>query len=219
MKKFLLLSVGSLFLLVGCAEKPLATNVAELAGNPKVAGWDDNTKKVVVEKKKIFSPAKKQYPKDSDADGVVDYLDRCPNTPIGVDVNHYGCPIITTLRFNFDFNKAKIKDIYLPQIEKIAKALKANPNLKIEIDGYTDNVGSREYNLKLSKKRAEAIKEILVKKYHIDPSRIIVQGFGEAYPLVPNTTATNRAINRRVEIIGIENNKKYLNTDLNRVIN
>ena len=216
MKKMFFLGM-TVFLILGCAEKPLATSVTQLAGNQKIVGWDNGVKKPV--KKVIFSPVKKIYPKDSDKDGVVDYLDRCPNTPLGVNVNHYGCPIITTLRFNFDFNKANVKHFYLPQIEKIAKTLKANPNLKIEIDGYTDNVGSSKYNLKLSKKRAEAVKDILVNKYHIDPSRIIVQGFGEKYPLVPNTTETNRAINRRVEIIGIENNKKYVNTDLNMVIN
>ena len=216
MKRVLL--VGSLIFFIGCADKPLATNVVDLAGNIKVIGWNDNS---TVKKKKIFSPVKKVYPKDSDKDGVVDYMDECPNTPIGMEVNHYGCPIISTLRFNFDFNKAKVKKIYYPQIEKIAKILKSNPNLKIEIDGYTDNVGSKKYNLKLSKKRAEAIKDILVKKYHINPLRIVVKGFGEAYPLVPNNTATNRALNRRVEIIGIgkiddkyNTPKKYLNSSL-----
>ncbi len=213
MKRFLL--IGSLVLFMGCAEKPLATSVAELAGNPPIAGWDENIKPT---KPKIKITDEKNCLKDSDKDGVVDALDKCPNTPKGLEVNHFGCPIITTLRFNFDFNKAKIKSIYIPQLEKIAKALKSNPKLKIEIDGYTDDIGSKTYNLKLSKKRAEAIKDILVKKYHINPKRIIVKGFGEAYPLVPNTTSTNRAINRRVEIIGIENNK-YLNKKLSTLIN
>lgn len=209
MKKILL--AGSLLFLIGCAQKPLATNVVELSGNMKVIGWDDNKSKHIV-------PVK-HYPLDSDKDGVPDYMDRCPNTPKGVDVNHYGCPIITVLRFNFDFNKAKIKKIYYPQIAKIAKSLKSNPKLKIEIDGYTDNIGSKKYNLKLSLKRAEAVKEILIRKYHISPKRIKVKGFGENYPLLPNTTETNRAINRRVEIIGINNNKKYLNNNLNHIIN
>jgi len=57
----------------------------------------------------------------------------------------------------------------------------------------------------LSQKRAEAVKNILVKVYKIDPHRIIVKGYGEKYPLVPNTTSTNRALNRRVEIIDITN--------------
>ena len=204
MKKILFSSL-SLFLLIGCADKTqLATSVVDLAGNQKILGWKDsnNTEKPKVIIKKIYI---KEKIKDSDGDGVIDQLDKCPNTPKGVIVNHYGCPIITTLRLNFDFNKAKVKKIYYPEIEKLAQTLKANPNLKIEIDGYTDNVGSEKYNLELSKKRAQAVKDILVKVYKINPNRIVVKGYGEKYPLVPNTTPTNRALNRRVEIINITN--------------
>lgn len=201
MKKIYLLGF-IILLIVGCAEKPLATSVVELAGDEKVVGWDDKNK---VKNVKAVNEVIYKKPKDSDADGIIDSLDKCPNTPKNVLVNHYGCPIITTLRINFDFNKANIKKIYYPQIEKIAIAMKNNPNLKIEIDGYTDNIGSKEYNLKLSLKRAQAVKDILVKKYGINPKRIVVKGFGEKYPLLPNTTPTNRALNRRVEIIDITN--------------
>lgn len=201
MKKIYLLGF-IILLIVGCAEKPLATSVVELAGDEKVVGWDDKNK---VKNVKAVNEVIYKKPKDSDADGIIDSLDKCPNTPKNVLVNHYGCPIIKTLRINFDFNKANIKKIYYPQIEKIAIAMKNNPNLKIEIDGYTDNIGSKEYNLKLSLKRAQAVKDILVKKYGINPKRIVVKGFGEKYPLLPNTTPTNRALNRRVEIIDITN--------------
>jgi len=203
MKKVLLGSLG-LLLFIGCADKPMATSVVDLAGNKTILGWKDSntTEKPKIIIKKIYI---KEKIKDSDGDGVIDQLDKCPNTPKGVIVNHYGCPIITTLRFNFDFNKAEVKKIYYPQIRKLAKTLKTNPNLKIEIDGYTDNIGSEKYNLKLSKKRAEAVKNILVKIYKINPKRIVVKGYGKKYPLVPNTTSTNRALNRRVEIIDITN--------------
>ena len=208
MKRLFLIPV---LFLAGCGYKDnLATNVVDLAGNIKVIGWDD---KKHIKKPKIFSPQKPHFV-DSDADGVVDYMDRCPNTPKNTLVNHYGCPIITTLRINFDFNKTDVKKIYYPKIKKIADILKANPKLKIEIDGYTDNVGDKNYNLKLSLKRAEAIKKILVYTYHINPNRIKVKGFGEKYPLVPNTTPTNRALNRRVEIIAIKKESKYMNTTL-----
>ncbi len=203
MKKTALLVLAVLFF-AGCADKPMATSVIGLAGNEKVVGWSDsnNTQKpkIVIKKIYITEPLK-----DSDKDGVPDKIDKCPNTPKGLVVNHYGCPVITTLRFNFDFNKYKIKKIYYPQIKKIAEILKANPKLKIEIDGYTDDIGSKAYNLQLSLKRARALKNILVNVYKINPKRIVVKGFGEAYPLVPNTTSTNRALNRRVEIINITN--------------
>ncbi|HIQ51567.1 MAG TPA: OmpA family protein [Nautiliaceae bacterium] len=202
MKRIYFLVVASL-LIGGCAEKPLATSVVELAGNIKVVGWDDEeneTKNI-----KVVTKNGCKIPKDSDGDGVIDRLDKCPNTPRNVLVNHYGCPIITTLRINFDFDKANIKKIYYPEIEKIAIAMKNNPKLKIEIDGYTDNIGNEKYNLKLSLKRAQRVKDILVKKYGIDPKRMVVKGFGEKYPLLPNTTSTNRALNRRVEIIDITN--------------
>ena len=202
MKKFFL--VGSLVFFIGCADKPLATNIVQLAGNQKVAGWDtsNNIQKPKIVIKKVYI---KEKLLDSDNDGVPNNIDKCPNTPKGMIVNHYGCPIITTLRFNFDFNKWKVKTIYYPKIKQIAKILKANPKLKIEIDGYTDNIGTEAYNLKLSLKRAESVKDILVNIYKINPKRIIIKGFGESYPLVPNSTSTNRALNRRVEIINITN--------------
>ena len=200
--------IGSLVFFIGCADKPLATDVVDLAGNQTVAGWDtpDNKPKVIIKKvpkivvKKVY--VKKEW-LDSDRDGVPNNIDKCPNTPRNIAVNHFGCPVLSTLRLNFDFNKWNVKKIYYPQIEKVAEILKANPKLKIEIDGYTDNIGSKKYNLILSKRRAESVKKILVKTYGINPKRIKVKGFGEAYPLVPNNTHTNRAINRRVEIIAI----------------
>jgi len=193
MKRVYLVGVICLFI-IGCAQKPLANSVVDLAGNMEVVGWDDEKNKTQIVYKN---------PKDSDGDGVIDSLDKCPNTPKNVLVNHYGCPIIKTLRINFDFNEAKIKKIYYPQIEKIAIAMKNNPKLKIEIDGYTDDIGNEEYNLKLSLKRAQAVKDILVNKYGIEAKRVVVKGLGEKHPLLPNTTSTNKALNRRIEIIDI----------------
>jgi len=204
MKRILI--AGSILLFLGCAEKPLVTSVVDLSHNQKIVGWRDKNSvqkpKVII--KKVYISQKLV---DSDGDGVVDNLDKCPNTPKNLVVDHNGCPIITTLRFNFDFDKAKVKKIYYPEIKKIAEALKKNPSLRIEIAGYTDNIGTKKYNLKLSLKRAEAVRNILVTKYHISPKRIVVRGYGEDYPLVPNTTSTNRALNRRVEIVDITQRK------------
>ena len=212
MKRVLVIS--SVLLFLGCADKPLATSVAQLAGNQEIVGWKDEKvvqKPKVIVKTVYFSPKPKLI--DSDGDGVIDSLDKCPNTPKNLVVDHNGCPIITTLRFNFDYNSAKVKKIYYPQIKKIAEVLKQNPLLKIKIAGYTDDRGSEKYNLELSFKRAKAIKDILVKKYHISPNRIVVKGYGEAYPVVPNDSETNRALNRRVEVVNITNSRYSFPTD------
>ena len=137
-------------------------------------------------------------PLDSDKDGVPDYKDRCPNTPEGYKVDEKGCFQEVKLEVHFDTNKWDIKPEYYPVLEKFAKFLKDNPKIKVEIQGHTDSVGSAKYNLKLSQKRAEAVKKVLVEKYGISPDRIIAKGYGESMPVAPNDTEEGRAKNRRV---------------------
>ena len=137
-------------------------------------------------------------PLDSDKDGVPDYLDRCPNTPEGYKVDEKGCFVEARLEIHFDVNSAKIKPEYMPEIEKFAKFLKENPNIKVEIQGHTDSTGSEEYNLRLSQKRAEAVRKVLIEKYGISPDRVIAKGYGESMPIAPNDTEEGRAKNRRV---------------------
>jgi outer membrane protein OmpA-like peptidoglycan-associated protein len=144
---------------------------------------------------------KKGCPLDSDGDGVVDAIDKCPNTPKDVKVNFQGCPVIAEYRFNFAFNSYKIDKKYYPQIKKLVRTLKNNKAIKIEIQGYTDSKGSYLYNKELSLKRANALRELLIKKYHISPNRISIMGFGEDYPVASNKTAKGRAKNRRIIVI------------------
>ena len=147
-------------------------------------------------------------PKDSDGDGVPDYLDWCPDTPLGVEVDEHGCPKVqeTMLKLfekamqgiQFETGKAVIKTVSYPIINEIVTILEENPYYMLKIDGHTDNVGSAELNQKLSEKRAAAVKEYIVKK-GISETRMIVQGFGLTKPMVPNDSAANRTLNRRVE--------------------
>ncbi|NPA52553.1 MAG: OmpA family protein [Aquificae bacterium] len=143
-------------------------------------------------------------PLDSDKDGVPDYKDECPNTPEGAQVDEKGCLVQVRLEIYFDLDSAEVKPEYYSEIEKLAIYLKANPDVKIEIQGHTDSLGPAEYNLKLSQARAEAVKRILVEEFGIDPDRIIAKGYGESQPIASNETEEGRAKNRRVVVIQIK---------------
>jgi len=136
-------------------------------------------------------------PVDSDNDGVADYLDKCPNTPAGMKVDKNGCAISYNFNITFDNNSAKIKPEFMPKIEKFAEFLKAHPNVKAEIQGYTDNKGSYKYNLILSQKRAKAVYEALI-KLGVNKNQLTWAGYGPKNPIASNATKEGRAKNRRV---------------------
>lgn len=139
----------------------------------------------------------KGCPFDSDKDGVPDYKDKCPDTPNGAPVNFQGCWALSNILF--DTNKYEIKPGALAEINASVSVLKKNPSMKIMIDGNTDNVGSRQYNKILSEKRAEAVKNYLV-KMGIAENRLRTEGFGFSRPVATNKTEQGRALNRRVEL-------------------
>lgn len=99
---------------------------------------------------------------------------------------------------NFEFNSAKITPESYPILFDAAKTLLENPSLNVEIQGYTDNIGSEEYNKKLSQKRADAVKNYLISK-GVSANRLKAVGYGEANPIADNKTAEGRAMNRRIE--------------------
>jgi outer membrane protein OmpA-like peptidoglycan-associated protein len=86
-------------------------------------------------------------------------------------------------------------------LKEIAATLKEHGDLKILIEGHTDNVGAAASNLALSDQRAAAVKAALVADYGLSADRITTQGLGDTKPSAPNTTAAGRAQNRRVEIV------------------
>jgi len=150
---------------------------------------------------------------DSDNDGVYDYRDKCPGTPAGVRVDAEGCPpppapakekaILekgrVTLNVKFDFDKAVVKKQYYDEIGELASVLKKYPDLKIVIEGHTDNVGKPAYNEKLSQRRAEAVMNYLVKQSGIASDRLSAKGYGQTRPVASNATKAGRQKNRRVE--------------------
>jgi outer membrane protein OmpA-like peptidoglycan-associated protein len=101
----------------------------------------------------------------------------------------------------FDTGKAAIKPESASILATIGEVLKADPALKLEIEGHTDNVGGAAANLKLSQDRAGAVKAHLVKEGGIDAGRLTTSGFGDTKPVADNATDDGRAQNRRVELV------------------
>lgn len=101
---------------------------------------------------------------------------------------------------HFDFDKATIRPQVLPLIADIATTLKNNPTWTIKIRGHTDSLGKPTYNLDLSARRSQAVKQAIVRGHGIDPKRIATSGIGMNEPKAPNDTLQGRAQNRRVEL-------------------
>ncbi|MBU0768972.1 MAG: OmpA family protein [Proteobacteria bacterium] len=141
-------------------------------------------------------------PLDADRDGVADYLDQCPNTPMGATVDARGCWTYAAVVL-FDINSAEVKSEAYQMLTEAILIMKKNPDLKVEIDGHTDNTGTAAYNMTLSEKRAEAIKDHLVTR-GIDPQRLNTHGNGFSNPAASNDTKAGRAKNRRVEFTPVK---------------
>jgi len=143
-------------------------------------------------------------PVDSDGDGVPDDRDKCPNTPRGREVDADGCEYVLTkkeeirLDIKFATDKADVTEEYMGEVEKVAKFLRKYGNVKAVIEGHTDSTGSHAHNEKLSQRRADAVKDLLVSRYNIDASRLSAVGYAETRPIDSNKTAEGRAQNRRV---------------------
>ena len=105
-----------------------------------------------------------------------------------------------THAINFDVNKSTIQPQSMSYIMQLAQFLKANPSIRLEIDGHTDSDGDAAANMKLSQQRADEVKKQLVSA-GIDAKRLTVKGFGASKPLQPDTSPEEKANNRRVEFI------------------
>jgi outer membrane protein OmpA-like peptidoglycan-associated protein len=149
-------------------------------------------------------------PPDKDQDGIPDDKDKCPDKP--ETKNGYqdtdGCPDTVpkiVKRFTgaikgiyFATGKAKIRRASFGKLNKAVAVLKKYPGVKLEIGGYTDSTGKRKLNVALSKKRAEAVRDYLVKK-GVATERLTAIGYGPDKPVADNKTRKGRAKNRRIE--------------------
>jgi outer membrane protein OmpA-like peptidoglycan-associated protein len=136
---------------------------------------------------------------DTDGDGVNDEEDRCPDVP-GV-VENRGCPKIDfqAHEVTFQSGKSVLLASGKKELDVLADLLKKNPNVRVSLEGHTDNTGTDKINDPLSAKRAEAAKAYLVSK-GIDAGRMETAGFGSKVPVADNKTAEGKKLNRRVEV-------------------
>ncbi len=144
---------------------------------------------------------------DKDGDGIVDRLDKCPDVP-GVPPD--GCPkkyrlvvvkhnqIQIKQQVHFATNRWRILPDSFELLNEVAEALKDSQNIRVRVEGHTDNVGSAVHNMTLSQHRAESVSEYLI-EHGIDASRLVSQGFGFTRPIASNASRMGRAQNRRVE--------------------
>lgn len=130
-----------------------------------------------------------------------------PEISVDNRIKDCGCPpccqeeTIVSLNIRFDTGKAVISKKYHNDIKTIATFMKLDPKIKIEIEGYTDNVGNDDYNKKLSENRAKSVRQYLIDKFGIDGSRLTAVGYGKNKPIVSNDTEEGRQKNRRVQAL------------------
>ena len=118
--------------------------------------------------------------------------------------------VLTLQNIVFELNKAELKPGAELMISKIATYLKEHPDRGIMVEGFTDSTGPEDYNMNLSKERADAVRNALV-AHGIAAERIQTRGYGEGYPVATNDTTAGRQLNRRVEIV-ISNGGKQVGT-------
>ena len=141
-----------------------------------------------------------RVPLDSDADGVSDAVDACPTTGPGVPVNDSGCALFNGVieGINFESGSDRLTADAQQILNGVASTLGNYPEIRVAVEAHTDNQGSADSNLQLSKRRAIAVARYLVER-GVEGPRLQPQAYGESQPRETNATAAGRARNRRVE--------------------
>ena len=145
---------------------------------------------------------------DTDNDGVLDDVDRCPNSP-GTPANK-GCPEITVedkevlnlavSNIEFETARATLKSSSFVRLEEVAGLMEKYPEYSLSINGHTDSVGSSKTNQILSERRAKSCYDYLIQK-GIPADRMNYVGYGESQPIADNRFKDGREANRRVEFL------------------
>jgi len=192
-----MLNVG-LTIPFGSSYKAKQTSMSELHENNSISSNDAKSESIVESTNEESVVAAK----DSDNDGIVDSKDNCPSTAEATKVDSTGCKLQQSFVLkgvNFLTGSDVLADESKTNLDDIATIFTNNPDLKVEIAGYTDNRGNIRFNQQLSQKRAESVKSYLVSQ-GVNESRMQAKGYGIDSPIADNATSQGRAINRRVEL-------------------
>ena len=171
-------------------------------------------KKVYIAPKVLIEPHK-----DTDSDGVVDFLDDCPNTPEAIVTDEYGCPIAVSLignfmmelRVFFEHNSNELQTKYLLEVEKVAEKMHSDPELVVVLSGHTSELEAAQtsveidgemnqakaYKRQLGRDRAQAIKGALIKR-NVASDKIYTFDCADNMPIAPNDTEEGRSMNQRI---------------------
>ncbi len=210
MKKRVMLAllISSILVLNGCRStdkkiiKPATETIVETQStteNDIVEEVKPEIKEVVVEK--VID----NTIKDTDMDGIPDYVDEKPNQHISQTIVESGSQKLIILD-NMKINSDKLTADMIKLLDNVSDVLSKESNLKIKIVGHTCDLGTDDYNMELSKKRAFAADKYLLSK-KVDKNKIKVEWKGEKSPIVKNDSESNRSKNRRIEIVFYSNSK------------
>ncbi len=210
MKKRVMLAllISSILVLNGCRStdkkiiKPATETIVETQStteNDIVEEVKPEIKEVVVEK--VID----NTIKDTDMDGIPDYVDEKPNQHISQTIVESGSQKLIILD-NMKINSDKLTADMIKLLDNVSDVLSKESNLKIKIVGHTCDLGTDDYNMELSKKRALAADKYLLSK-KVDKNKINVEWKGEKSPIVKNDSESNRSKNRRIEIVFYSNSK------------
>lgn len=145
-----------------------------------------------------------ELPMDDDNDGIINAIDQCPNTPTIDAVDQKGCSIFVekeveqTLRIYFDKESANVRSADKEGLDAFVAFLNRFPNTDAVIEGHASAPGAADYNMRLSKQRADAARQYLIDNYEIDPDRLSTRGYGETRLLDTANNAEAHEKNRRI---------------------
>jgi len=217
---FVLVSLVSLSLLIGCTgmqyapKKGIAYYPVELLNAEKAiadaqkAGKDKQCPAEFNEAKNLKDKAFEVYWSCRTTDAIAmakDVIKKanalCPAPPPPPPAPAPKVIDRLTLILHFDFDKAVIKDVDKPELNRGINFIKKYPDAAVRLEGHTDGRGTDEYNQRLSERRANAVKQYILNSHVINESKINAVGYGESNPVASNETDEGRAKNRRVEIL------------------